>query len=125
MMKNKSGIILLLALLLAPAFSCLGPRDEEIYASELLKSDVFRADPAVIKDCLGENGRTTLYWDVPGVRRVEVHVASPEGNLFTLSGAKGSKETGYWVKDGMKFVLLDADTGKELGTISVKVLCGS
>ena len=90
-----------------------------------MKSDIFRAEPAVIRDCLGENGKTMLSWNVPGVRKVEIHVEEAEGNLFTISGSEGSKETGYWVKDGMKFVLLDADSGKELATIKVKVLCGS
>ena len=56
---------------------------------------------------------------------IEIHVESAEGNLFTISGPEGSKETGYWVKDGMKFILLDADSGQELAAINVKVLCGS
>lgn len=124
-MKEKPSIAVLITLLLLAAAGCGFSGDDEAYSSELLKSDIFKADPAVIRDCLGENGKTTLAWNVPGVRRVEIHVESAEGNLFTISGPDGSKETGYWVKDGMKFVLLDADSGKELATINVKVICGS
>ena len=112
-------------LLLLTATGCGLQGDEEAYSAELLRSDIFRAEPAVIRDCLGENGKTTLSWNVPGIRRVEIHVESAEGNLFTISGPEGSKETGYWVKDGMKFILLDADSGQELAAINVKVLCGS
>jgi len=124
-MKRKLTTAIILVLLVLSAAACGIPEDEKIYSSNLLKSDIFRAEPAVIRDCLVENGKTTLYWKVPGVRRVEIHVEAAEGNLFTISGPEGSKETGYWVKDGMKFVLLDADSGKELATINVKVLCRS
>ena len=122
-MKRKSTAAVFFLLILAAA--CAGLGDEENYSAELLKSEVFRAEPAVIRDCLGPNGKTTLSWNVPDVRQIEIHVDSAEGNLFTISGSEGSKETGYWVKDGMKFALLDADSGSVLATISVKVLCGS
>lgn len=124
-MKRKLSTAVVFVSMILLAAACGLPGDEETYSSELLKSDIFRAEPAVIRDCLGENGKTTLHWNVPNVRRVEIHVESEEGNLFTISGPDNSKETGYWVKDGMKFVLLDADLGEELATISVKVLCGS
>ncbi len=121
-MSKKSGIFALFILTAFLAAGCGSQGDNEKYAAELLKSDIFAADPAVIRDCLGENGKTTLRWNAPNARKVEIHVGSAEGNLFTISGAEGSKETGYWVRDGMKFVLLDGDTGEELAAISVKVL---
>lgn len=123
-MKNVCFFSVVVLLLLSVYPACSPGSEDAVYSSGLLKSDIFRADPEVIRDCLGENGKTTLHWDVPHVRRIEVHVNSAEGNLFTIAGAQGSKETGYWVKDGMKFVLLDADSAEELATISVKVLCG-
>jgi len=122
-MKRKPGVFILLVLMVFLAAACGSSGDEELYSSDLLKSDIFKADPAVIRDCLGENGKTTLRWNVPNARKVEIHVGSAEGNLFTISGAEGSRETGYWVRDGMKFVLLDGDSAEELATISVKVLC--
>ncbi len=121
----KKIFIITASFLLVLTAACSGLGDEENYSAELLKSEVLRAEPAVIRDCLGPNGKTTLVWNVPDVRQIEIHVDSAEGNLFTISGSEGSKETGYWVKDGMKFVLLDADSGSVLATISVKVLCGS
>lgn len=121
--KLITAIVLLLLLTAGPGCGLQG--DEEAFSAELLRSDIFKAEPAVISDCLGENGKTTLSWNVPGARRVEIHVESAEGNLFTISGPEGSKETGYWVKDGMKFILLDGDSGQELAIINVKVLCGS
>ncbi len=124
-MTRELTTAVILVLLVFSAAACGIPGGDTLYSSELMKSDIFWAEPAVIRDCLGENGKTMLSWKVPDVRKVEIHVGAAEGNLFTISGPEGSKETGYWVKDGMKFVLLDADTGKELATIEVKVLCGS
>jgi len=123
-MKNVCFCSAFCLLLVLFSQACTSGGEDAIYSSELLKSDIFRADPEVIRDCLGENGKTTLHWDVPNVRRIEIHVDSAEGNLFAIAGGQGSKETGYWVKDGMQFVLLEADTGEELAAISVKVLCG-
>jgi len=123
-MKNISLFLLLSVLVFSAAVSCGSSKEDEAYMAELLQSDIFAADPAVIRDCIGENGKTTLRWNVPKARKVEVHVGSAEGNLFTISGSEGSKETGYWVRDGMKFVLVDGDSGEELAIISVKVLCG-
>jgi len=124
-MKKKLNTVAVFGLLILLAAACGLPGDEETYSSELLKSDIFKAEPAVLRDCLGENGKTLLSWNVPDVRRVEIHVGSAEGNLFAIAGPDSSKETGYWVKDGMEFVLLDADSGEELAKIKVKVLCGS
>lgn len=123
-MKSLMFQILWVAPILLLAASCTSPSDEELYSSELLKSDFLWADPQVTRDCLGSNGKTTIHWDVPKARKIEIHVNSAEGNLFTVSGSRGSKETGYWVKDGMKFVLLNAENGEELALINVKVLCG-
>ena len=124
-MQKRHFVSIIMLLLFGIVAACSITGEEKNYSAELLKSDIFWAEPAVIKDCLGVVGKTTLRWNAPGVRKIEIHVDSADGTLFTISGNNGSKETGYWVKDGMKFVLVDAEAEKELATISVKVLCGS
>ena len=59
-------------------------------------------------------GVTTISWLAPGVEAVEVHVGSPDGDLFVGGGVRGSAETGLWVRDGMTFYLQDISGGKAL-----------
>lgn len=71
------------------------------------------ANPNPIKVCDGSGlGITTISWDVPGSKRVEVHVGSPNGALLALSGGSGSQSTGKWVGNGSVFYL--QDTSDEL-----------
>jgi 7,8-dihydropterin-6-yl-methyl-4-(beta-D-ribofuranosyl)aminobenzene 5'-phosphate synthase len=64
-------------------------------------------------------GVTTLIWSAPGVAIVEIHVGSPDGPIFSLSGwngnvNSGSAQTGPWVPDGAIFYLQDVTGGKAL-----------
>jgi hypothetical protein len=61
-------------------------------------------------------GITTISWNVPGVEKVEVHVGSPSGDLFSSGGSRGSATTGLWVSDGLRFYLQDVSGGKPLTT---------
>lgn len=88
---------------------------------DLEKPEVFWADPSVIQACDKETGKTTLNWKVEAPRRVEIRVNMPEGDLFALANFEGSKETGDWVKDGMFFYLVDADTKESLAALRVRV----
>jgi hypothetical protein len=84
-------------------------KSQEVEESVVIKSDRFWADPAVIRSC-EENEITTLYWNIPGEMTVEVRVGTPDGALFAVAQGEGSKETDRWVKNGMKFFLVDAAT---------------
>jgi hypothetical protein len=59
-------------------------------------------------------GMTTISWMAPGSDVVEVRVNSPDGPLLASGGARGSAQTGLWVRDGMTFYLQDVSAGKPL-----------
>ena len=59
-------------------------------------------------------GVTTLIWNSKGTETVEVHVDSPDGQLFSRTGSSGNATTGKWVQDGMAFYLQDVTGGKPL-----------
>jgi hypothetical protein len=63
-------------------------------------------------------GQTTLYWRVPGVAEVRVHVGSQIGPLMAVGGSSGSAATGPWVEDGAKFVVTDR-MGSEFASVIV------
>ena len=63
-------------------------------------------------------GQTTLYWRVPGVAEVRVHVGSQIGPLMAVGGSSGSAATGPWVEDGAKFVITDR-MGSEFASVIV------
>jgi uncharacterized protein (TIGR03437 family) len=66
-------------------------------------------------------GNATLTWNSPLTPHVEVHVGSPNGPLLTNGGPNGTATATGWVTDGMKFYLVDADTGAVLNTITANV----
>jgi cytochrome c551/c552 len=59
-------------------------------------------------------GQTTLSWNAPGAQLVEIRIGSPNGQLFTLQGNRGTLQTGPWVSDGLTFYLQDVTGGKAL-----------
>jgi hypothetical protein len=52
-------------------------------------------------------GPSTLTWDAPASKTVEIHVGSATGPLFAQVGPSGSATTGYWVFPGTTFYLVD------------------
>jgi hypothetical protein len=50
---------------------------------------------------------------------VEVHIGTATGTLFAEGLSSGSAQTGEWVSDGMKFVLVDAATHATLASVTV------
>lgn len=88
---------------------------------EIEKPDIFWADPKVIQSCDDDLGQTTLHWNVTGISTVEVHVGTPDGPLFAMSGPVGSADTGRWVRDDMIFYLVDPATGDVLASCTVRV----
>ena len=84
-------------------------------------TEEFWAEPSVIQVCEGELGIARIHWNVQEVSRIEIRVEHPEGNLFVIEGPRGSSETGEWVRDGMVFCLLNADTRDLIRAIRVRV----
>ena len=56
-------------------------------------------------------GTALVSWVAPNADRVEVHVGSPTGPLFAISGNRGWEMTGAWVGDGTAFYLQDVSGG--------------
>jgi hypothetical protein len=68
-------------------------------------------------------GKTTISWDVKGGGRFQVRVGTPDGALMVDSTQpQGKSETGNWVTDGAKFLLLDASGPRPetIATVTVK-----
>lgn len=122
----RSRLVILLSMfLLVACGSSSGPttvveKSQEAQESVVIKSDRFWADPAVIRSC-EENEITTLHWKVPDDMTVEVHVGAPNGALFAVAKGEDSKETDRWVKNRMKFFLVDAATREVLAEANVLI----
>jgi parallel beta-helix repeat protein len=59
-------------------------------------------------------GSTTITWNAPGAELIEIRIGSPNGQLFTRMGYRGSIQTGTWVGDGTTFYLQDVTAGRPL-----------
>ena len=58
----------------------------------------------------------------PAVSRVAIKVQAPEGGdskVFTIGGSEGSAETGNWITPGVRVVMVDEPTGKELASHTI------
>ena len=79
------------------------------------KNASITADPDPIQACDGSGtGVTKLTWTSVGPAVVEMHVNSPNGDLFARTGANGTATTAKWVTNGMIFYLQDVSGGKSL-----------
>lgn len=77
---------------------------------------VANPNPAATCDGLARS-MTELSWaDVGGV---EIRLDAPDGKLFAMASGAGAKETGNWVIDGQKFLLLETATGQVLSEANV------
>jgi len=77
----------------------------------------FTASPNPVPLASGQTyGTTTLTWSAPATSRVEVHISSPSGPLFSSGGSSGSATTGAWVSDGTVFYLQDVSNGNPLNS---------
>ena len=96
-------------------------------ATDAMRAD-FTVEPADVHMCDGQDRVvSTVKWQVkdPMVSTVRVEVdgdANAERKVFAAGGASGESKTGDWVVAGVRFHLVDAATGKELGLHVVKGL---
>ena len=64
------------------------------------------ADPHPVPLCKKTGvGVTTVTWTTVGTDSTEIHIGSPNGNLWVKGGAKGSAKTGQWVAKGLTIYL--------------------
>ncbi len=80
-------------------------------AAATIDGPILTASPNPIPANGSPYGVTTLTWNAPNSRVIEIHVGSPNGPLFTYNAQSGSMQTGAWVTDGMTFYLQDATSG--------------
>ena len=79
--------------------------------------------PAALPEC-GEPSMVTVTWDarparVSGVDIFAVNRAGKE-SLFYTGGARGTRETGSWMRSGSQLVLRSKDDGAELDRVLVE-----
>lgn len=79
--------------------------------------DMLRLDPDALPEC-GDPARVAVTWDareagVSGVDIIAVNRAGKE-SLFFTGGARGTRETGAWMRSGSQLVLRSKDDGAEL-----------
>ena len=72
------------------------------------------ASPNPIPVAEGALGTTNISWNAPDAEAIEIHVGSPNGELFTAGGNRGSAATGPWVSEGLTFYLQDVTAGRPL-----------
>ena len=89
---------------------------------------VFSVEPANVYACAGRDRTTSVVkWNVtrPGVKFIKVLVSdakNPEQKTLASMSPVGEASTGNWVAEGVKFELVDGDTGAELATHTVAAL---
>ena len=78
----------------------------------------FTANPNPITLAAGTSvGKTTLSWNAPGYRALQIRVA---GVLFAAGlPSSGSIDTGNWVSDGLPFALVDPASGQTIATLTL------
>lgn len=82
------------------------------------------ADPNPVQVCDGGFGITTISWTVSEPVPVQVFVSSvlPPGRaLFSAATGSGSARTGRWVRDGLRFFLVEEASGQTLDELVVGV----
>lgn len=84
----------------------------------------FCADPAYVRTCdVAKGVRTTLYWNNTSLAdgKIGIYVVDDEGAdiPFAEQPAKGSIETGPWLKPGLTFKLKDS-SGTTLQTLVIR-----
>ncbi|MDQ1443672.1 MAG: hypothetical protein QOI20_136 [Acidimicrobiaceae bacterium] len=71
-------------------------------------------NPIQVCDNTGQ-GVTSVTWTTAGVQNVEVHLNSPSGTRFAVTGpGTETRATGKWVTEGMTFYVQDVSGGKAL-----------
>jgi hypothetical protein len=89
-------------------------RQKQIEAPLLSKLE-FRAQPQhIVQPDHSGLGVTELFWKVDDGVKIEIHVNSPNGQLFAVGEKTGHAPTAKWVTNGMKFFLQNVTNGKPL-----------
>ena len=126
-MVRHCALLVLTGSLLTIA-GCSGVKTSDRGSATKGEHATITAVPNPIRVCDGTGlGVTKLSWTSVGPDTVEVHVSSPDGELFARTIPTGTSETAKWVADGMIFFLQDVSGGKPLtpentlATVAVKV----
>ena len=92
-------------------------------------SDVaFSVEPGSVYNCEGRDRTiSTVKWNVtrPGVNEIKVQVMGPgdtQKKTLAVMRPVGEAATGNWVAKGVKFDLVNSETGEQLATYTVNSL---
>jgi hypothetical protein len=88
----------------AAAHSPPEPAGSAAAAAGMSGTLVANPNPVPLCDRTGV-GSTTVTWTTSGTNKIEIHIASPNGTLWTYGQAIGSAKTGEWVGKGTTFYL--------------------
>lgn len=75
-------------------------------------SPTLTASPNPIPVQGSADGQTTISWNAPNAKIIQVRIGAPNGPLFTDNFNSGSMTTGAWVTNGLTFYLQDASLGQ-------------
>lgn len=110
----------------SPATASPATSAQPIVPDHTAKGVIFMANPNPIKVCDGSiYGITTVTWNAPGAKTVEVHVGAPDGAMPARGGPEGYVTTHKWVGEGTVFYLQDVSDGAKpsaantIGTVTV------
>ncbi len=85
---------------------------------------VLKADPLLVTNCQDGFGKATLTWSAL-TGPVQVRVGDENGPALTgWVPGQGSGDTGYWVTDGMSFVLMLQNYDHPIARAVVRTDCG-
>ena len=85
------------------------------------KDAVFWAYPNPIPVCNSKWGATNIGWRFPPEFGSILIAIGSSGKSFVRASHQGSRATGEWVVDGMRFVARISDTGEEVAHLEVRL----
>ncbi len=106
-------------------------RNEDFHRVDAGRSGVW-VEPAGIVDCGGAEATSgVVSWNFgkrAGIGAVRIDLRAPESaqaTVFAQGQAKGSAQTGPWLRPGLRFLAVDMRTGRTLaGTEVSRYSCG-
>lgn len=84
-------------------------------------------EPNPVRTCNElSDGPVEVHWDASreSPHALEIRVENPDGPLLAIVGVEGAVLTGPWVRDGMKFYLVDPPTGRTLASTTAVLPTG-
>jgi len=115
-----------LMLMLAVLTDCAFARGDEMTDKAVDHGIIFETNPPYLRYCGTPVEKTAIRinWDVSalGVDHISIRLDDREGRVVARGRATGETETGEWVRDGRRFVLVDARNDELLAEKIFRIL---